>query len=273
MKCKDIIKKLEDLAPVSLAYDWDNVGLLLGRQDKNVSRILVTLDVTADVIDKAVGEQVDMIISHHPMIFESLKQINADTFLGRNILHLMRHDICVYAMHTNFDVAEQGMGAIVADLLNLSEQQIINDGQYYTGADGVDMIAGLGRIGHLEEEITLTDLCQRVKTILGLKMIRVYADSQQFKRRISEIAVLPGSGKDEADLEAAIERGAEVYISGDIPYHMGVDAIAKGIIVIDVGHYALEKFFIEYIEQYLSKVASADVQVTTVAIHDPGLVC
>ncbi|MFQ9511609.1 MAG: Nif3-like dinuclear metal center hexameric protein, partial [Lachnospiraceae bacterium] len=100
MKCRDIIKVLEKVAPEKIACSWDNVGLLIGRRDKNVSKILITLDVTDEVIEQAMQEQVDMIISHHPLLFKPISNVNSDTVIGRRLIRLLGSDISYYAMHT-----------------------------------------------------------------------------------------------------------------------------------------------------------------------------
>lgn len=128
MKCKDIIKALEELAPVKYAEEWDNVGLLAGNKEKEVKRVMIALDATEDVIGQAIIKQVDMLITHHPMIFSSMKRITYDNFIGKKIIKLIQNDISYYAMHTNFDVmvmAEAG-----AKKLNIFRTRIL-DPTYY----------------------------------------------------------------------------------------------------------------------------------------------
>ena len=105
MKCRELIEILEELAPVSLACDWDNPGLLAGRSDKEVRTVYLALDATDDVIDNAVECRADMIITHHPLIFKPLKKVNDEDFISRRILKMIQNDISYYAMHTNFDAA------------------------------------------------------------------------------------------------------------------------------------------------------------------------
>ena len=119
MKCIDIIGRLEELSPPKFAEEWDNVGLLVGRKEKDINNIYIALDATDDVIDRAITLGADMIITHHPMIFSSIKKINSDDFVGRRILSLIRHDINLYAMHTNFDV--MGMADAAADEMKLKK--------------------------------------------------------------------------------------------------------------------------------------------------------
>ena len=105
MKCSEIIKVLNELAPESCACEWDNPGLIAGRRDKEVKKILVTLDATDEAVETAIREGADMLLSHHPLIFKPVKKINDEDFITKRILKLIQHDISYYAMHTNFDSA------------------------------------------------------------------------------------------------------------------------------------------------------------------------
>ena len=113
MKCKEIVKILEQLSPGKYACEWDNVGLLVGRKDKEIHRIMIALDASKDVVILAVKENVDMLITHHPMIFSAIKQINEEQFIGEKVLSLAEKGICYYAMHTNFD-SVGGMAELAA---------------------------------------------------------------------------------------------------------------------------------------------------------------
>ena len=122
MKCQDIVDILDKLSPKEYACDWDNVGLLVGRKDREINKILVSLDASKEVVLYGVNQGFDMIITHHPMIFSSLKQINEDDFTAQKVLTLAEKGICYYAMHTNFD-AVGGMAELAAGpgYLNLSD--------------------------------------------------------------------------------------------------------------------------------------------------------
>ena len=117
MQCMDIINLLDKKAPREYALEWDHVGLLVGRRDREVRKLLLVLDVTESVIDEAISKGVDMIVSHHPMIFGKVDRVNDETVLGRKILKLIEHGICCYAMHTNFDIL--GMADLSADIFLL----------------------------------------------------------------------------------------------------------------------------------------------------------
>ena len=104
MLCKEIIQVIEATYPKEAALDFDNVGLLAGRSEKEVNRVYVALDATDAVIDRAVKEGAHMLITHHPMIFSPLKKVTDEDFVGSRIVKLIQNDISYYAMHTNYDV-------------------------------------------------------------------------------------------------------------------------------------------------------------------------
>lgn len=112
-----IFKKMEEWAPVSLAYEWDPVGLQVGDAAEATKKIMMTLDVTEAVVDEAIQYGVNLIISHHPLLFKAVQQIDAQTPKGKIIQKLLKHDITVYAAHTNLDIAEDGINDMLTDAL------------------------------------------------------------------------------------------------------------------------------------------------------------
>ena len=122
MQCKEIIHTIEERYPVRFALEWDNVGLLVGRDDKEVKRIYIALDGTDEVIDEAVRQRADLLITHHPLIFGGMKRINNQDFTGKRILKLIQNDICCYAMHTNYDVC--GMGYLAAQRMGMKNSEV-----------------------------------------------------------------------------------------------------------------------------------------------------
>lgn len=267
MKCSDIVKELQKLAPEELACSWDNVGLLLGRSDKNISKILIALEINEAVVDAAIANQVDLVITHHPMIFHPLKRINSEDFMGRKILLLLRYDIAYYAMHTNFDKAAMGMGTLAADKLGLIEQRVLDEAVNYKDSDGNDVQGGIGKIGHLKNALKIEELCRLINREFEHEGMKIFMPPHKKEAEFAEIAVVPGSGGDYVGV--AIESGADVLITGDVSHHEGTDAVSQDLVVIDVGHYPMEYPFVEYIERYLLERVSADVEILTAAYHAP----
>ena len=266
MKCSEVIQKLSELAPETLACDWDNPGLLVGRRDKSVSRILVALDVTEETVDYAVRAKADLIVSHHPLIFSGLKKINSDDVFGRRLLKLIRSDITVFAMHTNFDKASGGMGDLAAARLELSDCEVLEDAVTYTDAAGRIVQGGIGRIGTLPSPMRVEAFCQLVRERFDREHVTLFGRPDP-ACLISRIAVCPGSGK--SGIGRAVDLGADLYLSGDIGHHDGLDAWEQGLPIVDAGHYGLEHIFVEAVETYLSDCTTADVEILTMTDAEP----
>ncbi len=245
MKCKEIIEYLEQLSPKSYALGWDNVGLLVGRKEKEVRKIMIALDATQDVIHAAVLQEVDMLITHHPMIFSSMKQINEDNMVAEKVLTLAEHGICYYAMHTNFDVVG-GMAQLAAgaDYLNLTDTHPIEISSHEDGE-------GLGRYGKLPQPMTAEQACSYVKEKFNLPFVMLYQPQSAKDKVYETIAVLPGAGK--SNWQDVSYSGCELYLTGDFGHHPALDAMESGLTVIDATHYGLEHIFIGYISDYLQK--------------------
>lgn len=243
MKCKDIITLLEELAPPSYACEWDNPGLICGRRDYDVKKIMVALDATNRVVKKAVEEGADMIVTHHPMIFGSIKKVNDDTFLGDKIVTLLENRISCFAMHTNYDIAG-GMAQICGEKMNL-----VNPEPFELTGEMDERPVGIGQVGHLPEKMTLRTCAKRVKEAFGLSEVLVFGD---LDRKVSYAAVSPGSGR--SMLKEALKKQVDVLITGDIGHHEGLDSMDMGFAVIEAGHYGLEQVFISHLCEYLQEM-------------------
>ncbi|MBO6016284.1 MAG: Nif3-like dinuclear metal center hexameric protein [Lachnospiraceae bacterium] len=241
MKCRQIMEMLEQLSPLSFASGWDNVGLLIGDEEREIHKILVCVDVTDEVIEQAVHRGADMILSHHPLIFKGIKKINGKDYVGRRVLRLAEQKICYYACHTNFDV--MGMADAAADELSLRGCEVLQ----ITYEDEIAK-EGFGRIGELENEMTLLACAEYVKQVFGIEAVKVFGNLDESVKRV---AISPGSGK--SMIEDAIAADVDVLITGDIDHHDGLDATLRGLSIIDAGHFGIEKIFIPFMEQYLRR--------------------
>lgn len=259
MECALICESLEELSPKRFALSFDNVGLLVGRYDKDVKTIYIALDATDEVIDAAIECEADMLITHHPMIFSAIKSVRADDFIGRRILKLAKYDISYYAMHTNFDV--MGMADAAADEIDLIERDVLQ--VTYEDEIGAE---GIGRIGRLREEKSLIELCDFVKERFMLDTVKVFGDPD---RLCNICAISPGSGK--SMIKYAIEKGADVIITGDIDHHEGIDSVAQGLCVIDAGHFGIEKIFVPYMEEFIRR-EMPEIKVYTHEMTSPFMV-
>jgi len=144
MNLVEIIKYFETKYPKELAYEWDNVGIQVGTLNIVANKVLVTLDVTKEVIKEAIDKKVNLIISHHPLLFNPLDKIIFDTPRGWMIKNLIKHNITVYSAHTNYDLAEGGMNDEFAKILKLQNVGLL------------DEVDGIGRYGDIEAIDTLT---------------------------------------------------------------------------------------------------------------------
>lgn len=236
MKAMELIKYLEEMIPPTCACSWDNVGLLAGRRDKEVKRVYVALDATDEVVADAIRNNCDFLLTHHPLLFHSIKRITDEDFIGRRLLGIIGSDISYYAMHTSFDAAPDGMADMAAMLLGLGMGVPME-----VMSDELETPWGIGKTGNLEEECTLRELCERVKERFMVKNVNVYP-AKGLEGKVKRVAISPGSGR--SMIEAAKNTQAEVLITGDIGHHEGIDAQAMGISIIDAGHFGLEKIFI-----------------------------
>ncbi len=243
MKCADLIQILRKQADESYAYSWDNVGLLVGSLEKEIHKVYIALDASDEAVEEAIEKQADLILTHHPLIFQGMKRITQEDFIGRRVIAMIRADLCYYAMHTNFDV--MGMAELAAEKIHLTQQTPLET----TGAVD-DAAYGIGRVGELETEMSVAACCELVKSAFELDHVKVFARGDQMLKRA---AICPGSGK--SYVSHAIRAGADVFITGDIDHHTGIDAAACGLTVIDAGHYGIEHIFIDYMAQYLQKHA------------------
>ena len=240
LKCKDIASVIERLAPTQLAYEWDNVGLLCGDYEQEVSKVLLTLDLDIGVVEEAVREVAQMIVAHHPIMFEPLNKITAQTPEGKLLRALIQNNISYYAAHTNLDVAKGGLNDLLAKKVGLKNVKILE----YTDDNG----EGIGRIGDIDSPITLGALAQRIKRALGVEYIRYSGDAEA---SVSRIAINTGGGT--ALIGAALDANADVFVTGDYKYSQVRHCVENGMKIIDVGHYDTEIIVCELFKDYLSK--------------------
>lgn len=225
MKCQAIMNVMEQLAPKKVAEDWDNVGLLVGNPEAEIKRIFVCLDADENNIEQAIRKNCQLIISHHPIIFNGIKKFRTDLYTGRTLKKLLVNDINVFSAHTNFDQAEGGVNDILAGLIGLTKVKKWEAG-------GVEIV---GRIGYLEEPLTVEEFAAQVKAGLKADCIRYTAGND---RKIKKVAICSGAGA--SQLAQAAFSGADCYVTGDVKYHDAQHAVELGISIIDGGHYPTE---------------------------------
>jgi dinuclear metal center YbgI/SA1388 family protein len=225
----DIYTRLAEVAPVSMKMDFDNVGHLVGRASREVRKILVSLDITSEVIAEAIAANADLIVSHHPLFF-SVKDVTDGSVIGGKILSLIENNIAAICMHTNLDAAVGGVNDALAQAAGLRDTALLNvEG---TLPDGTDY--SYGRVGTLEKPVPLVEYLRTVKTALGAKGLR-YHDAG---RPVYRVATVGGSGG--SMLADAVSSGCDTLLTSDIKYDVFLDAKELSINIIDGDHFCTE---------------------------------
>ena len=220
----DILNFMDTIAPPYMKMDWDNCGLLCGRKDKEVRKILVALDPFRNVIQEAIDLGADLIVTHHPLIFRNaLMAVNEDTETGRCVLELMEHGIAAINAHTNLDLAPGGVNDVLAQTLGLQNIEIINPIDNY----------GLLRCGIVAEQ-PLSAFLGVVKTQLRCDGLR-YVDAG---KPVRKVAVGGGSCADE--MQEALDAGCDTFVTADVKYNQFRTAYELGLNLIDAGHFHTE---------------------------------
>lgn len=209
-----ILELLEGIAPLHLAEEWDNVGLLAGRRDAEVSTVLCALDMNRRVLNEAMAVGAQMIVTHHPILFRGRKNLCEDDAEGRLLCDLIRSGIALAAMHTNFDNVHPGVNDVLAQTLGLKDVTPLEHGMCIGAAD----------------EQSLGEFAKHVEDCLH-GPVRIYGDPG---KKIRRVVVLGGSGEDFVPI--AKDVGADVYVTGEMGYHRGLDAADSGLCVIEAGH-------------------------------------
>ncbi len=233
---------LENFAPLRLAEDWDNVGLLMGDRGQPVQRVMTCLTLTPESTEEAIAEKAQLVVAHHPLPFNALRKLTTDTTAGRMLWQLANAGIAIYSPHTAFDSAEFGINRQLADAIGLSHvcplracEDAVPDGGSEPGGDAL----GAGRMGRIETT-TLSDLAGRLSDFLGLPGLRAVGNGED---KVSKIAIACGSGG--SFLGAASARGCNGFITGEMTFHDCLAARAQGISVLLTGHFASERFACE----------------------------
>lgn len=230
----DLMTVLEQLAPLSLAADWDNVGLLLGDRDADISRVLTCLTLTPPVAEEARQDNRQLIIAHHPILFRAVKRLTADNPEGRMLLSLAQAGIAVYSPHTAYDNSAAGINQQLAELLELTEVRPLQP-----QADGAGTVenssVGVGRTGVLSQPVSLVGFARLVEQRLKTLVQYVGPATQPVQR----VGILCGSGGEL--LTEAIRQGCDVFLTGEARFHSCLEAESRGIGLVLAGHYATER--------------------------------
>jgi len=223
MNLNSIINLLNDEVKLKEHESWDNSGLQIGSMKGNINKIMLTIDINKEGVKQAIQEKVDLIITHHPFFFNTIKKIDFDTYDGEIIEMLIKENINLYSMHTSYDMAEKGVTYNLAQKLNISDYQVLHP-------------------------VNIIDYAKFVKETLEAEGVKLYCNDEKTVKRV---AFCGGSGSE--FIGDAIKQNADVYITGDIKYHQAQEAVKDNLCIIDAGHYNTEVHSMETIMEVLGK--------------------
>jgi dinuclear metal center YbgI/SA1388 family protein len=251
IRVADMVGLMEKIAPAFLAESWDNCGLQVGDLQWPVKKVWVALDPLLPVIDAAVGQDVDLVITHHPLIFKPLRAVDLDRPDGKIIAAALNSRTAIFSAHTNLDSARDGINNELAHKIGLDASVPLVPVD--PSAPSADATMGMGRIGRLKPPRTVAALAQQIKKQLGLKNVKIAGRGD---RMIDKVAICSGSGG--SLLGNFLGSDAQVFITGDSRYHDARTVEEASRALIDIGHFASEHIMIDMLCRLLAaEVAEA----------------
>lgn len=253
MIIKDIINLLQILYPEENASDFDygKIGLTIGDENIKVNKILLALDLTEEVVNEAISINANLIVTHHPFIFEPITSISFQSKIGRILRLMFQHQISLFTIHTNLDVGDNGVNDTLTKVLGLKN---------ITGKCEKDSFL---RIGEIESQ-SLKEFALHVKESFNLQGIRVIG---KLNNKIKKIGIVGGSGSSE--IYQAIDSGCDCFITGEVKLHHAQDAVFHQIAVIEVNH-GVEKYVLGTIQNQLENRLQGQIEVQISKINtDP----
>lgn len=245
MKLDKIQELIEYIAPLHLQESWDNSGFQIKLKNTDVSKVLVAMEITEKVVEEAIFENVDLIVTHHPMLFSSIKCVDDNNFIGNYIVKLINNGISVYSTHTPFDKCSGGNNDYLAKLLHLCDIDVMASDE--SGFCRVGTVDGHCTIGEYIEQI-----CQWLK--IDKSFMSFCGDLDE---EVSKVGLCTGAGADFIDL--ATKEGCQLFVTGDVKYHTAQTAKELGLNLLDIGHYGSEKIFVQNMAKYLSDKTDIEI--------------
>ena len=238
----EIYRFLDKRVPFALQAGFDNAGFLLGREDRLVSRVLVALDITPEVIEEAITHGAELIVSHHPVIWGQISSVTDRDRTGRILLSLAEHRIAAICAHTNLDAVEGGVNSTLAEVLGLlSPVPLQQDGYMEDGTP-----YGIGRVGlRAGGPTALQAFALEVKELLHVPGVR-YLDAG---KPVHKVAV--GGGACGGMLSLAVAHGCDTFITADLKHDIYLEAKDRGINLVDAGHHSTEALICPVLADWL----------------------
>ena len=257
MKIKEIIDALEIFAPLPLQDGFDNAGMQVGLTDVKATGALLCLDVTEDVVEEAINQGINLIISHHPLMFKGYKSITGKDYTERCIMNAIKNEITIYSMHTNLDNAPNGVNYKIAEKIGLKNVKVLDPKEYMQQESSNNteenskpsewLMAGSGAIGELEEPMTETEFLKHVKKTFEAGCVK---HTKLTGRLISKVAICGGAGA--FLMEKAVKEYADAFVTGEIKYHDYFYYEDK-ILATEIGHYESEQYTKDIIQDFLNR--------------------
>lgn len=238
----EVFSFLQEKAPFELQEDFDNAGFLVGRESSSVSKILIALDITEEVVQEAAGQGAQLIVAHHPVVFGGMASVTDRTATGRVLLALVENGIAAICAHTNLDAVEGGVNDALALRLGLTDIGQLRQ----TGVDGQGRPYGIGRVGLVPEQ-PLYDFAMAVKRLLGANGVRLVDGG----RPVHTVAV--GGGACAEFMSDALAQGCDTFVTSDVKYHQFLEARALGLNLVDAGHFPTEDVVCPVLQDWLAQ--------------------
>jgi dinuclear metal center YbgI/SA1388 family protein len=263
-----LMEILEEIASFGLAETWDNVGLMVGDPEQDISGILIALDPTEALLAEAAEAGINTLVTHHPLIFHPLKTVRTDQAVGRFLQRALADRMTVIGCHTNLDLAGGGVNDVLANTVGLSDIKPLTHRSPAIGEKDSPLPAGFGRWGRLKPPMGGEDFLRHLLKVLSASALAV---AGPLPATISTVAVCGGSGSELA--EAAYLKGVQVYVTGEIKHSTARWAEACDFCVIDAGHFATENPVVRALAVVLQKIIAEKnwnlKVVTATHQHDP----
>lgn len=252
---KSILELLDNIAPFEHAEEWDNVGLIVGEGHQKVNQILLALDLTATIIDEAIEKKCNLIITHHPIIFKGIKQINDTHTLGKHLIKLLQNNIAVISTHTNLDQAfEKGINHYIARLYEFKSIVPLTSKHNF------------GVLGRYDTPIAFYEFMRLSKEIFKIEHVKVVNENHVLINGVQNVAICSGSASDY--ITDALNAQADVYITSDIKYHEGQAVLGEKLMLADVGHFESEVLFLPELKSMMLGQLSKEHQAMDIYVSE-----
>lgn len=265
VKLKELIDALQRIAPLGIAESWDNVGLLVGDPASSIAKVMTCLTLSDGVLEEAIDRKIGLVVSHHPIPFRPLTRITTEDPTGRILWRAMQHSIAIYSPHTAWDNAHEGINRQLAGLLHLGNLRPLvplnraansQNGNSQTGKvkqgtsldDPMERELGCGVIGEFAKPVRIDDLVERLGVSIRGMSVRC-TDSGE--RLVNRIGIVCGSGG--SMLSKAAGERCDLFLTGEATYHQCLEAEARGVAMLMIGHFASEAFSMRKLAELLAR--------------------